>query len=158
MNRFLTALALSCACVIATQAQEAIKSKTIVKGGKGRTVTYTGCVLSGPESQSFRLENAVPMAQQTTTTQTAGTTGVTTTTTTTYSLVPNPKVELQPQVGHKVEVTGILMPSGKTKTETKTTIKNEHAPDTTIRERAQDNSSMPEFRVLAMKRLADTCN
>jgi len=159
MTRFLaTTLALGCAGVIATHAQEAIKSKAVVKGGKGRTVTYTGCLLSGTDGQAFVLENAIPMARQTTTRQTTGTAGTTTTTTTTYSLVPDATVQLQPQVGHKVEVTALLMPSGKTKTKTKTTITNQHAPDTTIEERSQGKSATPQLRVLALKHLADSCN
>jgi hypothetical protein len=83
-----------------------------------------------------------------------GTSGtVTKTDTTTYMLVPGERVEIQSHVGHKVEVTGMMMPASKTRTETK--VENEHGSDTTIREKTEHN--MPEFRVISIKQLAESC-
>ena len=78
-----------------------------------------------------------------------------TTTTTTYALVPDQKVELVKHLGHKVEVTGILIPAGK-KVETKTEIEREHGKDTKITEKSKDGN-LPQFRVTSIKHLAETC-
>ena len=91
-----------------------------------------------------------------TTTTEVGTAG--TTTTTRYILVPGEKVEFQPLVGHKVEVTGVMIPAGQSKTETKTKIEREDAPDTTIKETVKSDSTMPQFRVISIKNLAENCS
>src|SRR5258708_561287 len=128
------AVAMSIACAAGLHAQEAtVKSKTKVKGDDVKAVNYTGCLQTGTESRSFILDKVVAVGQ-TTKTEATGTAGeITKTTTTTYALVPGERVELQNMVGHKVEVTGILL-SGDTKTETKTTIEREGAKDTKMRD------------------------
>jgi hypothetical protein len=73
-------------------------------------------------------------------------------------LVPTEKIELQPHMGHKVEVTGIMMPAGDTKTETTTKIERENAPDTKIKETVKSDNAMPQFRVISVKPVADTCS
>jgi hypothetical protein len=87
------------------------------------------------------------------TTEVAGTGGAITTTSTSYILVPGERVTLTSHVGHKVEVTGMLIPAGETKTRTK--IEREHGGDTTIKEKV--NSDRPHFRVLSVKELAEPC-
>jgi hypothetical protein len=79
------------------------------------------------------LATVVPVSQTKSTE--VGTSGTATTVATTYALVPTEKIELQPEVGHNVEVTGRLMPAGDIKTETTTKAEN----------------AMPQFRVLSIQ-------
>jgi hypothetical protein len=152
MNRFITALgvALACAFALNVQAQET-RSKTEVKGAN--TVTYTGCIENGTEARTFILDKAVPISR-TTRSEGVGTSGAVTSTTTTYALVPDEKVELVTHVGHKVEVTGVMVPAGQ-KVETKTKVEREHGEDAKIKEKSK--SDLPQFRVTSIKQLAERC-
>ena len=148
-------VALSIAFAAGLHAQE-VKSKTRVKGDNVKAVTYTGCLQTGTESRSFILDKVVPVGQ-TTKTEATGTSGeVTRTTTTTYALIPGERVEFQNMVGHKVEVTGVLL-SGDTKTETKTSIEREGQKDTKTRDKSKTDNGMPQLRVTSIKHLADSC-
>jgi len=63
MRRFIvsTTVALGCAFTVAIHAQDTtMKSKTKVSGGDAKVVTYTGCVQTGTETESYILEKAVP--------------------------------------------------------------------------------------------------
>jgi len=158
MQRFITSLtvALSFALfAVAIHAQEAtIQSKTKVKGDNVQTVTYTGCVQTGTETQSYILDQVVPVSR--TTREVSGTSGPVKTTTTTYALIPGEKVEFQQYVGHKVEVTGVLV-SGDVKTETKTKIEREGAKDTNVKDKTKMENATPQLRVVSVKHLADKC-
>jgi hypothetical protein len=77
-----------------------------------------------------------------------------------YVLVPAGKVEFQQNVGHKVEVTAMVVPAGddKTKIETKTKTEVQGRPDAqtkTTEKVAQGD--MPQLRVVSIKHLADRC-
>ncbi|SRR6266511_3653375 len=134
-----------------------VKSKTkIDDDGKGQKMTYTGCVQTGTETQTFILDKVVPVTT-TKTTEVAGTGGTVTSTSTSYILVPGEKVELTKHVGHKVEVTGMMMPEGDSKTTTKTKVEREGAPDTKTKETTKVDSNRPHFRVLSVKQLAEPC-
>jgi hypothetical protein len=158
MSRMFASFALALGCAVALHAQETTTTtKTEVKGNDAKTVTYSGCMQTGAEPRSFVLAKVVPVGRTTTTE--VGTAGTTTTTTTTnYVLVPGEKVEFQPLVGHKVEVTGVMIPAGQSKTETKTKIEREDAPDTKIKETVKSDSTMPQFRVISIKNLAESCS
>lgn len=148
-------VALTVAFAAAMQAQE-VKSTTKVSGDKVKAVTYIGCLQTGTESRSFVLDKVVPVGQ-TTKTEVTGTAGeITKTTTTTYALVPGERVEFQKMVGHKVEVTGVLI-SGDTKTETKTKVEREGEKDVTTKEKTKTENALPQLRVTSVKHLADTC-
>jgi hypothetical protein len=155
--RFVGALtvAVACALTIAVNAQD-VKTKTEVKGDSGKAVTYSGCVRTGVEERSFVLDKVVPIGQTTDVTTSGNVT--TTTTRTSYLLVPGETVTLQQFVGRKVEVTGVMVPAGESKTETKTKIDREHAPDVTIKEKSKSDSDLPQFRVTSVKHLADSCS
>jgi hypothetical protein len=156
--RFVTsfAVALGCASVIAVQAQDTkVKSETKIKGNV-QTVTYTGCLASGTETRTYILDKVVPVTR-TTESRPTGTGGTVKTTTTTYLLVPDEKVELQTHVGHKVEVTGVLIPAGDTKMQTKTKIDREDAKDTTIKEKTKIDADRPQLRVISVKELPEPC-
>ena len=153
--RFVTSFAAALLCAsLAVHAQDTTattKSKTKVEGDKGKTVTYTGCLQSGTETRTFMLNKAVPIT--TSTTMPTGTGGTITTTSTDYVLVPGEKVELQQHIGHKVEVTALEIPAGKTKTETK--IEREHGGDTKIKEKT--DSDHPQLRVISVRQLPEPC-
>ena len=79
---------------------------------------------------------------------------------TSYVLVPgSDTVTFTKLVGHKVEVTGVMIPGGKeTKVEKKTKIERDNAPDVKIKEQTKSNEgTMPHFRVASVKDLPDTC-
>lgn len=132
-----------------------IKSKTKTSGAEAKTVSYTGCVGAGTETRTYVLSKAVPVTR---TTETTGTTGSTSITETTYMLVPGPTVEVREHVGHKVEVTGTLTPAGDSKTQSKTSIEREGAPDTTVKEKTKADNAMPRFSVTSIKDLGESCN
>lgn len=160
MTRSIAALAVAfgCSCVIAVSAQDT-KTTTTTKteGGKVETVTYTGCMQNGTETRSIILAKVQPVGRTTETT--VGTSGVTSTTTTTsYALVPDEKVEFQTHVGHKVEVTGTMIPAGESKTKTETKVERENAPDTKSKETVKTNEPLPQFRVMSVKDLNESCN
>jgi hypothetical protein len=155
MRRYALALSLALGIVIAAHAQETTTRTTTKteKGDKSQTVTYTGCVQTGTETKSYILDKVVPVSRSTT----VGPTG-TTYSTTTYALVPGEKVEFQQFVGHKVEVTGVMVPAGESKTETRTKIERDGAPDTNIKEKTKSDHAMPQFQVTSIKHLADSCS
>ena len=152
MRRMFTAIALIFGCsMIGLQAQsQTTESKTKVKTEDAKTMTFSGCVQTGTEARTYILQHVVPVS---TTTEAIGTGG--TLTTTSYALVPE-KVELQEQVGHKVEVTGVVIPAGKgdSKIETKTkTAGTEEKTKTEV-----ERGPMPQLRVISVKTLADRCS
>ena len=148
--RFVTSFAAALVCAtIAVNAQETtVKTKT--EGDKARMVTYTGCVGAGTETRTYVLDKVVPV---TTTKEVAGTGGTVAVTSTSYILVPGEKVTLQQYVGHKVEVTGMLVPEGDSKTKTK--IERDNAPDTKITTKVENDK--PRFQVMSVKQLAEPC-
>jgi hypothetical protein len=147
-------MAFAFACGLAVHAQDVSQTtKTKVKTEAGQTVTYTGCVQTGTETKTYTLNNVVPISR---TTERVGTTGETRTTTT-YALIPGEKVQFQQFVGHKVEVTGVMVPAGDSKVETKTKIERENAPDVKVKEKTKTENALPQFRVISIKHLADSC-
>jgi len=157
MSRMFASFAIALGCAVALHAQDTTTTtKTEVKGNDAKTVTYSGCMQTGTEPRSFVLAKVVPVGRTSTTE--VGTSGATTTTSTTYALVPAEKVELQTHVNHKVEVTGVMIPAGDSKIETKTKTEREGAPDTTTKETVKSDNAMPQFRVISIKNVADTCS
>ena len=141
---------------LVVNAQETtVKSKTETNGAEAKTVSYTGCVGAGTETRTYVLSKAIPVTR---TTESVGTTGTTTVTETSYMLVPGPTVEVQEHVGHKVEVTGTLVPAGDSKTQTKTKIEREDAPDTTVKEKTKADNALPRFSVNSIKDTGERCD
>src|SRR5215831_15944412 len=98
MSRNIAAVALVLGFAFTSSAiGQDVKTETKVKGDDGQTVTYTGCVGAGTE----------------TTTDASGVSS--SSTTTTYALVPSDTVQVTEYVGHKVQVTGLLVPKGEMK-------------------------------------------
>jgi hypothetical protein len=147
-------LAVACAFTLGLRAQET-KTQTKIKGDDAKTVTFTGCIQPGSETKSYILAKAVPIRRTTVTEEPAGTSGViNSTTTTTYALVPSESVELQPHVGHKVEITGVMSSGGDVKKETKT--KTEAGERRT--EEKVKGEGLPQFHVLTVRELAESCS
>ena len=51
----------------------------------------------------------------------------------------------------------MLIPGGDSRTKTTTRVDREDAPDSKTRERVETRNAMPQFRVTAIKTLADKC-
>jgi hypothetical protein len=158
--KFVTSLAGAVLCAsLAVHAQDTkttTKTKTDVEHGKAQQMTYIGCVQSGPETTSYVLDKVVPV----TTTKTVGVpgaAGTSSTTTTSYLLVPGEKVELKTYVGRKVEVTGMMIPAGEWKTQTKTKVEQKGAKDTTTETKTKGDSDRAHFRVISVKQLNEPC-
>jgi hypothetical protein len=156
MKRLFTGLAIACGCAVMIQAQETkTTTKTEVSGEKAQTVTYAGCLQTAPATKSYMLAKVVPIGRTTSTE--VGTSGATTSTTTTYALVPGERIEFEQHVGHKVEVTGMMIPAGDSKVETTTKTEREGAPDSTTKETTKSDNATPQFRVTSIKALAEAC-
>ena len=151
MRRFITsfAFALGCTALVVNAQETRTKTETRSSGGDPQVVTYTGCVQTGTQAKTFVLDKVVPVTK-TTTTETP--TSSTTTSSTSYVLVPGGEsVTVQEHIGKKVEVTGMLIPGGNTRTETTTRTDREDAPDAKTRTRTESRNAMPEFRVTSIK-------
>ncbi len=152
--RFATSFAAALVCAsIAVHAQDTtVKTQTKVEGDKAKMISYTGCVAAGTDARTYVLNKVVPVTT-TRTTEVAGTGGTISTTSTSYFLVPGERVTLQQHVGKRVEVSGLLIPAGDSKT--KTEIKREGAPDTKITTKSE--SDQPHFQVMSVKELNEPC-
>jgi hypothetical protein len=163
MKRVILALSLALTSAAVLAAQD-VKTETKIKTDNDATpVMFTGCLQTGAAASSYILENAVPVKQETKTETQPGPGGAaqtTTTTATTYALVPQGSVEFQQNIGHKVEVTALLVPAGddtaEIKTQTKTEI--EGAPDRKVESKEKvEQGAIPQLRVVSVKHLADRC-
>jgi hypothetical protein len=129
-----------------------VKTKTKIKGDDAQTVTYTGCVADGPQTRTFVLNKVMPVGQKTeTTTDASGASS--TTTTTTYALVPTDTAQITEYVGHKVQVTGMMVPKGEMRARTETKVDG----DTVKKEETKTESDLPQFRVISIRNLGETC-
>jgi hypothetical protein len=63
---------------------------------------------------------------------------------------------MQEHVGHKVEVTGVLVPAGKGDAKIKTETKLPGQEEKT--EAKIEKGPVPQFRVISIKQLADSCS
>ena len=156
MTRFIVALALASGVAVAASAQDT-KTTTTVKTDQGdvKKVSYTGCVATGTETRSYVLNKIAPVSTTVTTTDAVGTSG--TTTTTSYMLVPGDTIELQAHVGHKVQVEGMMIPAGDSKTTTTTKVERDDAPDSKSKTTVKSDNAMPQFRVTSIKDLPEAC-
>lgn len=152
MRRFIStfAVALTSATMLAMHVgAQSSETKTKIKTDDAQTVTYAGCIGS-TETRSYVLQNVQPVSTTRTTTADGRVT-----TSTTYSLVPEGTVELQQNVGRRVEVTGVLIPAGhgdaKITQRTKTNGKEEKTTTEV------DKGAVPQLKVLSVKPTGGTC-
>jgi hypothetical protein len=152
MRKVITAAAIVLGLTFASSAiGQDVKTKTKIKGDDAQTVTYTGCVQTGAQTRTFVLSKVMPVGQTTETTTDAS--GVSSTTTTTYALIPGDTVQITEYVGHKVEVTGMLVPKGEMSVKTKTKVDG----DTQRKEEVKTESDLPQFRVISVRNIAERC-
>ena len=129
-----------------------VTTKTKIKGDDAQTVTYTGCVAAGPQTRTYVLNKVMPVGQTTETTTDAS--GISSsTTTTTYALVPSDTVQITEYVGHKVQVTGMMVPKGEMRSRTETKVGDE----TVKKEETKTESDLPQFHVISIRNLGETC-
>src|SRR5262245_48339970 len=159
--QYFAILTLVLACVfglgVAGNGPDTPKEEIKVKGDDAQTVSYTCCVATGSETSTYVLNHVVPVTK---TVEDRDATGTVSTTTTSYVLVPgSDAITFTKLVGHKVQVTGLMIPAGKeTKVEKKTKIERKDAPDVKIKENSKSNEgAMPHFRVVSVKDLPDPC-
>jgi len=113
-----------------------------------QTTTFTGCLQTGTEAKTYILDKVAPSK----TAEVVGTTGETSPVTK-VELIPSEQVQMQEHVGHKVEVTGALIPPGKgVKAESKLPGQEEKT------EAKIEKGATPQFRVVSIKQLADSCS
>ena len=156
MKRFTTTvgLALACAALAAPHAfaqSHETETKTKTKTEHADVVTYTGCIATtAGQAHGYVLNNVLP-AETTTTRLPDGTSS----TTTTYALVPETTVPLEPQVGHRVEVQGVLVEPGHgdAKVKSKTEVNGKDEKSKTEIERGP----YPQLRVTSIKPLGQSC-
>jgi len=141
------AIAAACVCTLGLTA-DAQKTKVDVEHGK--TVTFTGCIQTGTESDSYLLANVVPMTK----TETRGTTG--TMDETTYALIPEKMVTLHEHVGQRAEVTGVVIKPGHGDAKIETKAK-EHGETTSKTKEEVKRGPLPQFRVVSVKPLGQRC-
>ena len=129
-----------------------VKTKTKIKGDDAQAVTYTGCVADGPQTRTFVLNKVMPVGQTTETTTNAS--GVwSTTTTTTSALVQRCRADhrvLRPQgashrhVGSQGDMTSEDRDEGRGR-------------DGQRKEETKTESDLPQFRVISIRNLGETC-
>jgi hypothetical protein len=141
---FATAAAFACTIGLHANAQT-----TKVDVDHGKKVTYTGCVQSGTETDSYVLANAIPMTES----ETRGTTG--TMTENSYLLIPEKTITLHEHIGQRVQVTGVVIKPGhgnaKIETETRENGKTAKSKEEVKR------GPLPQFEVVSIKPLGEPC-
>jgi hypothetical protein len=162
MKRTIAALTIALTSAAVLIAQDAKIETTVKTDDDAKPVMFTGCLQTGTVSDTFVLESAVPLKKETQAevdVNAAGQPEVTQTTTTTYALVPSGTVELQQNVGHKVEVTGILVEAGEdSEIKTETKVEVEGQPDREVETKQKiEAADRPQLRVVSIKHLGDRC-
>jgi hypothetical protein len=152
MRRFISTFAITAASaamfVMHTQAQST-ETKTKVKTEHAQQVTYTGCVGAG-DSQTYVLQNVQPISK-TEVTRADGTV----TTSTTYALIPEGTVQVQQNVGRRVEVTGVLIDAGHGDAKITQRSKTNGKEDKTTTE--VERGPFPQLKVMSMKPTGGSC-
>jgi hypothetical protein len=163
MKRTIAAFTIALASAAVLVAQDAKIETTVKIDGDAKPVMFTGCLQAGTVSDTFVLESAVPVKQETTAqadVNAAGQPHVTQTTTTTYALVPSGTVEFQQNIGHKVEVTGILVEAGEdAEIKSESNVEVEGQPDRRVEsvKEIEAPDDRPRLQVVSIKHLDDRC-
>lgn len=193
MKRILPALGVAVACAVTLGAQSTppqqssqpqtqsttSKSKAQKSSMSSKSVTLTGCLREGDTPGTFVLANVD-------TSSLAGTTGYEHPTTTppaagsgtsgsgsgsmsdktnSVELVGNADLDLKAHVGHKVEISGTMVPQGKDKMKSKSstagttgTATGETTSETSRESRKGDMTNMHRLNVRSLKHISETCS
>lgn len=157
-----TLIAVAVAAVVSAQSYPPAQSDT-KRGDKkmssSKTVALTGCLREGDQLNTFVLADvdasALGMHERGTTPAAPGTTGTAgTAAKTTVRLIGGGSVNLKDHVGHKVEITGMLVPQGRRSGRTTGT-----TGDTTSRTpgATPTDTDHPRLNVRSLKHIAGTC-
>jgi hypothetical protein len=161
MKHLIIAIGIAATAAAGLRAQD-VKSETKITSDDAKTVMYTGCLQNAGGTQSYVLENAVPVKETKTKTSidAAGLPETTTTTTMRYALVPTGKIDFQSNVGHRVQVTAMVVPAGddhtKIESKTKTEIEGQKDQQTETKDKIAQGDE-PQLHVVSIKHLADSC-
>jgi|SRR5579872_785610 len=147
--RPLTGLAVAAACAFTLGVRADAQTKTTVDVDHGKKVTYTGCIESGTESDTYILANGMLIPES----ETRGTTG--TINGESFLLVPEKTVTLHEHLGQRARVTGVVIEPGHgdAKIETKT---KENGKTTRTKEEVE-RGPLPQFRVVSVQPLGERC-
>lgn len=169
MRRAIPACLLACcfAAVTVSAQDTKVKSEQKIKSDDGKVVTLRGCLAGSPPT--FTLDHAssavVARSEEKAERKSGevGTTGIADS----YVLMPREGVELTPQIGHMVEVTGVLIPPGtkhdddaKVKVKDRTKVEREDAPDSKVKSNSTaeiPRGAAPQLAVTSVKMLAPMC-
>ena len=161
MVRTFCSCALALFAAAAVHAQDTtIKSETRIKADDATILAISGCLSGGPTS--FTLSNVVA-ASVPNRKDDRKTTGLLDS----YALLPRDGVALAPHVGHRVELTGVVIPpatkgddDAKIEVKEQTQVKRENAPDskaeTTTKARLARGPEA-QFAVTALKMVSPVC-
>jgi hypothetical protein len=174
MGRAIPACLLACCFAVTVAAQDTtVKSQQKIKSDDGKVVTLRGCLAGTPPTFTLDHASSAVVAQSDQKSDdvarndadrdhdAVGTTG----SASSYLLMPREGVALEPQLGHMVEVTGVLVPAGDhgdvdLKVKDKTKVEREDAPDSKVESKTKadiDKGSRPQLAVTSVKVLAPMC-
>ena len=165
MVRTISCCVLAVFAAAAVYAQDTtIKSETRIKADDAKVLTISGCLGGGPTN--FTLSNVVTAAtpgDKKDERKSVGTSGLVDA----YVLMPRDGVALAPHVGHRVELTGVVVPpatkgddDAKIEVKETTQVQRENAPDskteTTTKARIARGSEA-QFSVASLKMISPVC-
>ena len=164
MIRTISSCVLALFAAAAVHAQDTtIKSETRIKVDDAKVMAISGCLGGGPTS--FTLSNVVAASvpSQKDDRKTAGSAALLES----YALVPRDGVALAAHVGHRVELTGVVVPpatkgddDAKIEVKEQTQVKRENAPDskaeTTTKARIARGPEA-QFAVTSLKMVSPVC-
>ena len=165
MLRIISSCVVALCAASAVHAQDTtIKSETRIKTDDAKVLTVSGCLGGGPTN--FTLSNVVAAAapsDKKDDRKTVGTSGLLEA----YALMPQAGVALAPHVGHRVELTGVVVPpatkgddDAKIEVTERTQVQRENAPDskteTTTKARIARGPEA-QFAVASLKMVSPVC-
>lgn len=164
MVRTISSCVLALCAAASVYAQDTtIKSETRIKADDAKVLTISGCLGGGPTN--FSLSNVVASnpGDKKDDRKAVGTAGLLDS----YVLMPRDGIALAPHVGHRVELTGVVVPpatkgddDAKIEVKERTEVQRENAPDskteTTTRARIARGAEA-QFAVASLKMISPVC-
>jgi hypothetical protein len=186
MKYTIPAVALAAALAVPVSAQDStVKSRTKIKADEAHIMSMTGCLREDPLTHSYTLIGTMASAgdelksktkvktdidkddtKVKATTKTSADDGAVATagSMTTFNIRPSDEVTLSQHVGHRVQISAVMVDPGHkdadVKIEDKTKIDPEHGDDATARGKAKvevPRSAFGEYTVVSVKSLGTTC-
>jgi hypothetical protein len=164
MVRTISSCVLALFAAAAVYAQDTtIKTETRIKADDAKVLTISGCLGGGPTSFSLSNVVAASPGDKKDNRKTVGTAGLLDS----YVLMPRDGIALAPHVGHRVELTGVVVPpatkdddDAKIEVKERTQVQRENAPDskteTTTKARIARGPEA-QFAVTSLKMISPVC-